>query len=144
MSTRIIAKPVHALTRKEYGQCRRLTLGEEGLLRDNLEYHYKYMRELPVLPKGYASPKVLLLREIESAKLLAWCLFDDLHGVMLYVHSKHRRKKLGTRLMRKVMRLQPQAEVSPHDDCSRAFFSHLQQQRSLQFNIRRGYSLDEE
>jgi len=141
-ATRITCKQVTNLTPQEYAQCRRLNLGDNGHLRECLEFFYVYAPSLRALPGDQPPARVLLLRENASRKLLAWCMLDEEEHAQLYVHSKHRRKGLGTRLMRQLLRVCPRATIFPHDEVSTAFFAHLNADSDIALNVERGYALD--
>jgi GNAT superfamily N-acetyltransferase len=142
-TTRISCKYVAQLTSEEYKQCRRLTLGAEGMLQKALQDVYAY--EHKHVPRGYCRKRppaqVLLVRERETLRLVAWCLVDGYGFAQMYVRARYRRQGLGTKLLRKLMQLRPDARVCPHDHISRAFFRA--QKPELAPRIARGYTLQD-
>ena len=142
--TRITCKLVVNLTAKEYAQCLRLNLGRYGIMRDYLRYcrrgrsaDYGHKKD-PHVKRA----QVLLLREVETGILLAWCLIETSGRAMMYVRVRARRQGLGTRLLRALMRVRPDARICPWDELSRAFYRQAPQRLGAgRLRCANGYSL---
>jgi GNAT superfamily N-acetyltransferase len=136
--TRIFCKPVSKLSAREYGQCRRLTMGDEGEMRGCLEDARRYDRMALLAPGAdYTPGQVPLLREIATDKLLGWCLFDGrIRGhAQIYVHPRWRGQGLGTRLMRKLVSMRGDVSFMAWDETSYTFFKTVSRKLDVSFGF---------
>lgn len=124
MRTKTVSKLVRNLTPKEYGQCKSL----------NFRYNGCMMYDLPMAKKKYPEKaRVVMIKEAESGKLIAWCLaFPDGSSenfvTQYYTRVSFRRQGYGARLVRQVSKHVGKPIVMPHDRRSRSFFQKLESQ----------------
>lgn len=119
MRTKTVVKFVSNMTEKEYRQCKSLNFRKNG----------RMMYDLPMAKKHYPSSRVVMIKDLDNDKLIAWCLAYRDRGEFLtqyYVRVSHRRQGYGNRLMRHVNKFEKCPVVMPHDKTSSAFFKkHL-------------------
>jgi GNAT superfamily N-acetyltransferase len=143
MAVTIICKQVRNLTEEELEQCRRLTLGDNGTMRDDLMALHEFEPELPLNTSSSHTRRVyaqaLLARDEAAHEIRGWCLVDTDGDTQLYVHEQHRRQGLGTRLMRKLFTLHSKVSVAPWDAATSSFFSRFSEQPNIELNMRLSY-----
>ena len=113
----IRSKLVRNLTAEEYKACWRLNMGPRGSMRMNLES----ARE------GYHEGARVVMA-MENNVLMGWALLFVEAGVPVvhtYVRASCRRKGVGTRILKRVQRLSPEAKCCPWNRVAKAFYSRF-------------------
>ncbi|UMO76339.1 acetyltransferase [Streptomyces phage Tomas] len=117
MRTKTVTKLVRNLTPDEYQKCKNLNFRYEGCMMYDLP---RVRRQQP------KDAKVVMIKEAESGKLIAWCLaYRNASGqyeTQYYTRVAYRQKGYGSRLMRHVKKFADKPVVMPHDYRSRKFF----------------------
>jgi predicted acetyltransferase len=115
----IRSKLVPQLTRREYDECRSLTLSGLSMMRDQLQWDRD---------KQTDSRAIIV---IENNQIIAWALVHSNSAssndksrriAYFYVHKDHRREGHGRRIYRHARRVCGEFEVCPSNDINRAFF----------------------
>lgn len=120
--SRVYHKKLYECDKKLLNQFKRLNFGEDGMMRDLLEYS-----------RIFIDSYVFYIMDYNSG-VAAWALCcrtpENINKFVLniYVKKKYRRKGLGKRIIRYVDRYSPKLiksiiEVLPHDFPSDEFFS---------------------
>lgn len=114
---RIVTKNRDKVTKEEEAQLAKLHF-HGGLMWRSYYHHPEAVR------------KVLMIKE--NGIIYGWAIvlkfiYDEDSSFHVFVNAKHRRKGLGTRLMKKAIKLFPRAkwDVSRHDRISEAFYDSI-------------------
>jgi len=108
-------KLIRNLTADEFARCARLNMGNSGSMHSTL-MDMRSSRE----------GRVVMLED--GDELLGWAMiFPHTRGpqLHLYVDPNKRRKGYGSRIMKRVLKVEPEAQVYPWNDTARSFYERF-------------------